>query len=95
MRAASKEFGWNLNFGEIPRIWRSGCIIRSAFLDDIADAFREKPVLENLLFDPHFNKTVSDAQTGLRNVISAGVMTGIAMPSLTSALGYYDGLRRA
>ena len=95
LRAASNAFGWNLKFGEIARIWRSGCIIRSAFLDDIADAFREKPALENLLFDPYFNKIVTNSQTGLRNVISASVMTGIAMPSFTSALNYYDGLRRA
>ncbi len=93
MRAAAKEYGWELNYGGIALMWRGGCIIRSAFLGKIKEAFDNNPELANLLLDPFFSQKVMDAQNGWRNVVAAAVANGIAIPSLTTALAYFDGYR--
>lgn len=54
LRAASEEYGWDLPFGEIAKIWRAGCIIRAQFLQKITDAYEKNPALENLLLDEYF-----------------------------------------
>jgi 6-phosphogluconate dehydrogenase len=93
MREAESEFGWKLNMGGIALMWRGGCIIRSVFLGDIKNAFDKNPDLENLLLDPFFKKTVEAAQAGWRRVCATALSNGIPVPSLTSALCYFDGLR--
>jgi 6-phosphogluconate dehydrogenase len=93
MAAAAGEFGWKLNYGGIALMWRGGCIIRSAFLGKIKEAFDNDPAITNLLLDPFFRDKVEHAQKGWRNVVSAAVMQGIPMPAISSALGYYDGYR--
>jgi len=93
MRAAAKEYGWNLNYGGIALMWRGGCIIRSAFLEKIKKAFDRDPGLVNLLLDPFFTKAVSGAQTAWRRVVTSAVQAGIPMPAVTSALAYFDGYR--
>ncbi|GHV69991.1 6-phosphogluconate dehydrogenase, decarboxylating [Spirochaetia bacterium] len=94
MREAAKEYKWNLNNGGIALMWRGGCIIRSAFLGKIKEAFDKKPDLENLLLDPFFTGVIEDAQASWRRVVSAAVQNGISAPALTSALAYFDGYRR-
>lgn len=93
MRAAAMEYDWHLNYGAIALMWRGGCIIRSAFLGKIKEAFDRNPVLDNLLLDPHFTAIVLKAQEGWRRVIAAAVMHGIPVPALSSALAYFDGYR--
>ncbi|MFA7159352.1 MAG: decarboxylating NADP(+)-dependent phosphogluconate dehydrogenase [Kiritimatiellia bacterium] len=93
MRAVAKEFGWNLNYGGIALMWRGGCIIRSAFLGKIKEAFVNNPKLVNLLLDPFFAKAVAKAQDSWRRVIQTAVQLGIPVPTLGSALHYYDGYR--
>lgn len=93
MRAAAKEFKWDLNYGGIALMWRGGCIIRSKFLGKIKDAFDANHDLQNLLFDPFFQKVVEEAQQGWREVISVAVLNGTPLPCMSSALAYYDGLR--
>lgn len=93
MRAAAKEYGWDLNYGGIALMWRGGCIIRSAFLGKIKDAFTANPALENLMLDPFFCQKLKEAQSGWRNVISTIVLNGIPAPTLSAALNYYDGYR--
>ncbi len=95
MRAAAMEYGWNLNYGGIAMMWRGGCIIRSAFLEKIWDAFNHDPSLANLIFDPFFRETMMIAQSGWRNVIAEAAKNGVPLPSMSSALAYYDGLRTA
>jgi 6-phosphogluconate dehydrogenase len=95
MRAAAKTYGWNLNYGGIALMWRGGCIIRSAFLGKIKDAFDRNPGLTNLLLDPFFAKVVRDAQPAWRRVVTAAVKLGIPMPAICSALAYFDGYRCA
>nr|XP_006127194.1 6-phosphogluconate dehydrogenase, decarboxylating [Pelodiscus sinensis] len=93
LRQAAKEFGWTINYGGIALMWRGGCIIRSAFLGKIKDAFDRNPDLQNLLLDNFFKKAVEDCQDSWRRVISTGVRIGIPMPCFTTALSFYDGYR--
>ncbi len=93
MNEAAKEYGWNLNYGEIAMMWRGGCIIRSVFLNNIKDAFDNNPELQNLLLDPYFKEKIMTAQKGWRNVVSEAVRNGIPAPALSAALNYFDGYR--
>ncbi len=93
MRAAAKSYDWNLNYGGIALMWRGGCIIRSAFLGRIKDAFDKNPDLDNLLLDPFFRDAVVTAQDAWRRVVVKAVELGIPMPAVGSALSYYDGYR--
>jgi len=95
MRTAQKEYSWKLNFGEIAQIWRGGCIIRAAFLQKITEAYGRNPDLANLLLDPYFNKTVKKAQENWRKVVSLSAECGVAAPTFSSALSYYDSYRSA
>ena len=93
LQAAAEEYGWKLNYGGIALMWRGGCIIRSAFLGKIKEAFDRNPGLTNLLVDPFFQKAVTKAQKSWRRVVGAAVEMGVPMPAMSSALGYYDGYR--
>lgn len=93
MRAAAKEFKWELNYGGIALMWRGGCIIRSKFLGKIKEAFDKTPTLSNLLFAEYFNKTIGSCQDGWREVVAEATKQGIPVPAISSALSYYDGLR--
>ncbi len=93
MQAAAEEYGWNLNYGGVALMWRGGCIIRSAFLGKIKEAFDHNHKLTNLLVDPFFQKAVTKAQKPWRRVVATAVEMGIPMPAMSSALGYYDGYR--
>ena len=95
MRTAQKEYNWTLNFGEIAQIWRGGCIIRAAFLQKITEAYARNPHLANLLLDPYFNKMVKRAQENWRKVVSLAAECGVAAPTFSSALSYYDSYRSA
>jgi 6-phosphogluconate dehydrogenase len=95
MAAQAATNKWTLNNGGIALMWRGGCIIRSAFLGKIKEAFDRNPKLVNLLVDPYFAAEVQRAQTGWRRALSAGVLSGIPLPAMTSALCYFDGYRTA
>jgi 6-phosphogluconate dehydrogenase len=92
-RAAAKEFKWNLNYGGIALMWRGGCIIRSAFLGKIKEAFDHNPNLSNLLLDPYFTAQILAAQPGWRRVVAAAAQNGIPLPAMSSALAFLDGYR--
>lgn len=94
MRAAASKYGWNLNYGGIALMWRGGCIIRSAFLSKIKEAFDKDADLTNLLLDDYFNQEVAGAQAGWRRIISKAVTAGVPVPAMSSALAFYDGYRR-
>jgi len=95
MRAAAEEFKWNLNYGGIALLWRGGCIIRSAFLGKIKEAFDGNSNLANLLLDPFFTNKIELSQAAWRRVISTAVMNGIWIPAFSTALNYFDGYRNA
>lgn len=93
LQAASEEHGWQLNFADIARIWRGGCIIRSVFLDRIAEAYQENPGLANLLLAPYFKEKLVTSQMSLRRVVSTALLAGIPMPCHSAGINYFDGLR--
>ncbi len=93
MRAAAKTYGWNLNYGGIALMWRGGCIIRSAFLGRIKDAFDREANLVNLMLDPFFASELAKAQDGWRKACAMAIQNGVPAPAFTSALSYYDGYR--
>ena len=95
MRAAAKEYGWNLNYGGIALMWRGGCIIRSRFLGKIKDAFDKNPALSNLLLDDYFKGEISKAQAGWRNVVAMAALKGIPVPAFSTALAFFDQYRNA
>jgi len=93
MRAAAEQNKWNLNYGGIALMWRGGCIIRSAFLGDIKQAFDKNPDLTNLLLAPFFKKAIKGCQRSWRKVVSTAVKKGIPMPAFGTALAFFDGFR--
>ncbi len=93
MNAMAKDSGWEINNGGVALMWRGGCIIRSAFLGKIKDAFDTNPQLANLLLDPYFTGEITKAQAGWRRVCASAVSQGVPLPAMTSALAYFDGYR--
>jgi 6-phosphogluconate dehydrogenase len=95
MRAAAKEYKWDLNYGGIALMWRGGCIIRSRFLGKIKEAFDRNPNLNNLLLDPYFTGEIERCQPAWRKVIATAVMAGVPVPAFGTALAFFDGYRSA
>lgn len=93
MRAASEEYGWDLQYGNIAMIFRGGCIIRAQFLQKIKDAYDKNPALNNLLLDDYFRGIVESYQSAWREVVTEAVKRGIPAPGFASALAYYDSYR--
>jgi 6-phosphogluconate dehydrogenase len=92
---ASQEFGYNLDLGEIARIWKGGCIIRAGFLNKIKKAFSDNPSLPNLLLAPEFKQTILDRQEAWREVLILANSLGIPVPAFSASLDYFDSYRRA
>lgn len=95
MRAASEEYDWDLQYGDISMIFRGGCIIRAQFLQRIKDAYDRDSGLKNLLLDPYFKEIVENYQTSLREIVAHSVQAGIPVPCFSAALAYYDSYRTA
>jgi 6-phosphogluconate dehydrogenase len=93
MRAASDEFGWDLDLGTIASIWRAGCIIRAEFLEDISAAFLRDPGLPDMMEDDFFSRALVEAETPWREVVARAALSGIPAPAYSSALSYFDGMR--
>ena len=91
MRAAASTYLWDLNYGGIALLWRGGCIIRSAFLGKIKEAFDRERNLPNLLLDPYFTQTIKRCLPAWRKVVIAAVGAGIPVPAMSAALSYFDG----
>jgi len=91
---ASQEFNYNLNLGEIARIWKGGCIIRAGFLNKIKHAYDENPGLPNLLLAPEFKQTILDRQDAWREVLVTANTLGIPVPAFSASLDYFDSYRR-
>ncbi len=93
--AASQEFSWNLNFGDIATIWRGGCIIRAKFLNRIVEAYARDPALKNLLLDPYFTEIIAKTQPHWRSAVATAIEQGVAVPAFSASLAYYDSYRQA
>ncbi|TBL64666.1 NADP-dependent phosphogluconate dehydrogenase [Hafnia alvei] len=95
LRAASEEYSWDLNYGEIAKIFRAGCIIRAQFLQKITDAYAQDASIANLLLAPYFKQIADEYQQALRDVVSYAVQNGIPTPTFSAAISYYDSYRSA
>ena len=95
LASAAVEYNWSLNFSETALLWREGCIIRSAFLDKIAEAYKKDPKLENLMLAPFFAEELNRCEGGLRKTVALCAELGIPAPGLSSALAFFDGFRSA
>ncbi|MFD1092218.1 NADP-dependent phosphogluconate dehydrogenase [Providencia vermicola] len=95
LKAASDEYNWDLNYGEIAKIFRAGCIIRAQFLQKITDAYNQDAKIANLLLAPYFKQIADEYQQALRDVVCYGVQNGIPTPTFSAAISYYDSYRSA
>ena len=95
MQDAARTYNWNLNYGGVALMWREGCIIRSAFLGKIQEAYADDPALANLLLNDYFSAAVIGAQAAWRSTVAAGIAHGIPLPIMSGALAFYDGYRSA
>lgn len=93
LRAASDEYKWDLQYGEIAKIFRAGCIIRAQFLQKITDAYANNDKIANLLLDPYFKNIADEYQQALRDVVAYAVQNGIPAPTFSAAIAYYDSYR--
>jgi len=94
MAAASKQYGWDLKLGELAMIWRGGCIIRARLLHRISEAYEKDAAAPNLLLQPFFRDAVTKAEPSWRKMVALAVESGVPTPAFSSALAYYDGMRR-
>lgn len=92
LRRASVDYGWNLDYGMLAKIWREGCIIRSVFLEQITRAYHSLPQLENLLFDDFFRTRIEEALPSWRKITADCLSAGVPVPCMAAALTYFDGL---
>jgi len=93
--AASHQYNWNLNFGDIATIWRGGCIIRAKFLNRIVEAYGRDPGLHNLLLDSYFTDIIAKTQDNWRVAVSTAAEYGVAVPAFSASLAYFDSYRQA
>jgi len=93
MKAAAKEYNWELNYGNIAMIFRGGCIIRAQFLNNIKNAYEKDINLSNLMMDSYFSNVLQKYQSGWRTAIVAAVNLGIPVPAFSSAISYFDSYR--
>ena len=92
LKSASDEHGWDLDMGTIASIWRAGCIIRAAFLEDITAAY-EGANPADLVETPFFTDALRASEPAWRRVVAGAVGSGIPSPAYSSALAYFDGIR--
>ena len=93
MGTASKEHGWDLEYGEIAKIFRAGCIIRARFLQKITEAYEREPELKNLVLDEYFMDIAERYQQSVRDIVGLAVQAGVPVPAFSSAIAYYDSYR--
>jgi 6-phosphogluconate dehydrogenase len=95
IRAGSEKWNWNINLGEVSRIWKGGCIIRAQFLDKIKQAYQRRHDLPNLLLDSDFKAWVEEAQPNWRLAVTTAMQNGVPVLAMACSLNYFDMYRAA
>lgn len=90
--AGAEKYGWDIHKDAIAKIWRGGCIIRAQFLNRIADAYDENPLITTLLEAPYFAEAIREGEAAWRRVVATAALSGVPVPGFGSALSYYDSL---
>lgn len=93
LTAASQAYQYNLDLAAVARIWRGGCIIRSALLEPIREAYQKQPDLLHLMVDARLGKAVDERLPDLRDVVQLASGLCLPVPALMATLGYIDSLR--
>ena len=93
LEQASDTYDWKLPMPEVAKVWREGCIIRSAMLNDMAEALASSPG-KNLMFAPFFAEKLKASHQGLRTVVGQSALSGNPVPALSAGLAYFDMMRR-
>ncbi len=94
MAAASESHNWQLDLGQVSKIWRGGCIVRARYLDEIAAAYGDRGVVSSLLTVPWFAQRVAATVPDLRRVLAVAITQGLPCPGMSTALAYFDSLRQ-
>ncbi len=89
----NREQKWGIDLGAVALMWRGGCIIRSAFLNNIYEAYQKSPQLTSLLADPYFSTIIKEFEHSYRKVLMASISAGIPTPTLSAGLSFFDGYR--
>ena len=87
---ASEEYGYNLDLATIAEIWRAGCIIRAALLEDISQAYGSDSALTNLILAPSFVEKINESVESARVLVSYAVQNGVPLPGISNCLTYFD-----
>jgi 6-phosphogluconate dehydrogenase len=95
LRMASNEYGYEIRPGDVARIWRAGCIVRAALLEDVRAAFARDPQLVNLMLAEAFRDALESRQGGWRSAVTTAIALGIPVPAMSASLAYYDAYRSA
>ena len=95
LQRASATYAYHLDLEAVARIWRGGCIIRAALLEDIRTAFKARADLPNLLLDPHLGQAFLARQADLREVVQVAAGLGLPVPAFMATLSYFDAYRSA
>jgi 6-phosphogluconate dehydrogenase len=90
LQTASRVYHYDLELEVIARIWRQGCIIRSALLEWVRMAYLRQPGLVNLLVDPQLSATVMTREAALQAVIYTAADLHLPAPGMMMALSYLD-----
>jgi 6-phosphogluconate dehydrogenase len=93
--AADRAYGYGIRLDEVARIWKGGCIIRAALLDDVKKTFQDHPGIANLMLAPHFRDALAARQGAWRRTLAAAIQGGVGVPASAASLAYYDTYRRA
>ena len=95
LASASESYTWALDMAQIAEVWRAGCIIRSALLDDIATAFRSALPEGQLIFAPAFTTLLKTSLPALRRVVAAAISAAQPVPVMSAALSFIDSIGQA
>jgi len=93
LKKSSEKYHWNLQYGEIAKIFRSGCIIRANFLQKITEEYSRDKNIFNLLLTPYFSKIANQYESSLRKIVMYAIKYGISVPTFSAAISYYDSYR--
>jgi 6-phosphogluconate dehydrogenase len=95
LKTSSDNYAYNTNLKTVATIWRGGCIIRAAMLEDIMQAYEQEPALKNILNSNLFSEKIKVSQASLRKVVQLGATAGIPLPSFSASLNYFDAYKSA
>jgi len=95
IKAASKEYDWDIDLAQCAKMWRGGCIIRAKLLDKIQAAYQlSGDSLPNLMVDPGFAGELNAGQMAWRRIVTLCIASGVPCPALSASLNYFDSYRR-